>query len=122
MADSPHLSDLVLQEAALKSTVLPNAILFEICMANPEEMRNEKFLEFLATKEDPMPQYMIDDLRDGADIETYKGVLQNEMTKYKTLSATACTQITRNILLDSTGINYDSLRVWLVKTGTLEAA
>ena len=109
-------------EASMRTDVLPQTILFEICMANPEEMRNERFLDFLAAKEDPMPQYMIDDLRDGADEETYKSVLQNEMTMYKMLFNSACTQIIRNILIDSTGINYDSLRVWLDNTGTLESA
>ncbi len=122
LSDSPHLSEEVLMEAAMRTDVLPDAIIFEICMANPEEMRNEKFLDFLATKEDPLPQYMIEELRDSADMETYKSVLLSEMTKYNILYSSAATQIIRNILLDSTGIKYDTLRVWLDKMGTLDAA
>ena len=121
LAESPHLSEEVLMEAAIRTDVLPHTILFEICMANPEEMRNERFLEFLSTKEEPMPQYMIEDLRDGADEETYKSVLQNEMAMYKLLYTSASIQIIRNIVLDSIAINHDSLRVWLDKTGTLNA-
>lgn len=113
LADSPHLTEEVLMAAADKSDVLPHTILFEICIANPEEMRNEGFLEYLATKDDPMPQYMIDNLRDGADEDTYKGVLQNEMAGYAFLWGTACNNLIRDIVLDSIGMNYDSLRLWL---------
>jgi len=113
LADSPHLSKEVLMAAADKTDVLPHTIMFEICMANPEEMRNKRFLEYLATKDDPMPQYMIDNLRNGADEDTYKSVLQNEMAGYAYLWGTACNNLIRDIVLDSIGINRDSLRLWL---------
>lgn len=119
LADSPHLSEEVLMEAASRTDVLPHTIMFEICIANPEEMRNERFLEYLATKENPMPQYMIDDLREGADEDTYKSVLQNEMSGYAYEWGEACTYLLRDIVLDSTGIEYDSLRFWLAKKESL---
>lgn len=119
LADSPHLSEEVLMEAASRTDVLPHTIMFEICIANPEEMRNERLLEYLAAKDDPMPQYMIDDLRDGADEDTYKGVLQNEMAGYAYEWGEACTYLLRDIVLDSTGIQYDSLRFWLTKKESL---
>ncbi len=113
LADSPHLSEEVLRAAADQTDVLPHTIMFEICIENPEEMRNEGFLEYLAIKEDPMPDYMIDDLREGADEDTYKSVLQSEMAKYAYLWGTACNNIIRDIVLDSTGIMYDSLLFWI---------
>jgi len=118
LADSPHLSEEVLKAAADKTDVLPHTIMFEICIANPEEMRNIGFLEYLATKSDPMPQYMIDDIRAGANEDTYKSVLQNEMADYAYLWGTACNDLIRDIALDSTGIDYDSLRFWINKKGT----
>ncbi len=121
LADSPHLSEEVLMAAADRTDVLPHTIMFEICMANPEEMRNELFLEYLATKEVPMPQYMIDDLRDGADENTFKSVLQNEMARYAFLFGEAYNNLLRDIVLDSTGIQYDTLRYWLSNKQTLRA-
>lgn len=119
LAGSPHLSLEVLMEAASRTDVLPHTIMFEICIANPEEMRNERLLEYLATKDDPMPQYMIDDLRDGADEDTYKSVLLNEMAGYAYDWGEACTYLLRDIVLDSTGIKNDSLRFWLTKKESL---
>ncbi len=122
LADSPHLSLDVLYAAADKPDVLPHTIMFEICIANPEEMRNEEFLNYLETKEDPMPSYMVDDLREGADEDTYKSVLQNEMAGYVSLWGEACNYLLRDIVLDSTGIKYDSLRLWLGNKESLNGA
>ena len=119
LAESPHLSEQVLMAAADNTAVLPHAIMFEICMANPEEMRNERFLEFLALKQDPMPQYMIDDLIEGADTESYKSVLQNEMVEYATLWNEAYRNLVRDVVLDSTGIVYDTLRYYLAEKATI---
>ncbi|PJB54887.1 MAG: hypothetical protein CO098_19340 [Bacteroidetes bacterium CG_4_9_14_3_um_filter_41_19] len=122
LADSPHLSLDVLYAAAKKTDVLPHTIMFEICIANPEEMRNEEFLNFLETKDDPMPSYMVDDLREGADEDTYKSVLQNELASYISLWGEACNYLIRDIVLDSTGIEYDSLRLWLTNNESLNSA
>ena len=120
--DSPHLSKEVLYAAADKTDVLPHTIMFEICIANPEEMRDEEFLDYLETKEDPMPTYMVDDLREGADEDTYKSVLQNEMAGYVRLWGEACNYLIRDIVLDTTGIKYDSLRLWLGNKESLNSA
>ena len=122
LADSPHLSKKVLYAAADRTDVLPHTIMFEICIANPEEMRDEDFLDYLESKADPMPSYMVDDLREGADEDTYKSILQNELAGYARLWGEACNYILRDIVLDSTGIKYDSLRLWLENKGSLNSA
>jgi hypothetical protein len=60
LAKSPHLSKEVLYATADNTDVFPDAVIFEILAANPDEMRDEEFLTYLSEKENPLPDYYID--------------------------------------------------------------
>jgi hypothetical protein len=117
--DSPHLSEEALKKAADKWDVLPHNILFEILSANPDEMGDEEFLDYLANKPDPIPEYMIDMLRDTLGIVTYKTILRNAMSYYSSGRHYAATKLLINELADTSYSSLDSLRYWLNERNNL---
>ncbi len=112
LGHSPYLSHEVLKEAADKTDVLPDGVLFEILSANPDELRNTDLIEYLENKEEPLPAYMISILQQMAGGITAKTVLKMEMGSYYAAKTMAAYDIIRSILNDST---YDAvdLRGWL---------
>ncbi len=82
LGKSPHLSKEVLMTAADKTDVLPESVLFEILSANPDELKKEELIKYLEDKENPLPSYMIDILRQLANGSTYKTVLLSEISKH----------------------------------------
>ena len=102
LSKSPHLSKEVLISASNKTDVLPDQVIFEVLAANPDELRKEELIEYLETKADPLPQYMIEILRGLAANVTYKTVLQSLITSYETSKADAINTLLRDMINDNT--------------------
>ena len=120
LGKSPHLSTEVLKAAADKTDVLPESIIFEIMAANPDELRKEELIKYLEDKENPLPQYMIDILRQVAYGTTYKTALQNQMAAHNRLKTRAANDMIRSILNEEE-TDYDALRNWLDNLGGVRA-
>lgn len=120
LGKSPHLSTEVLKAAADKTEVLPESILFEILAANPDELRKEELIKYLEDKENPLPQYMINILRQVAYGTTYKTALQDQMSENTRLKTRASNDMIRSIL-NKEETDYDILRNWLDNLGGLKA-
>lgn len=112
LGKSPHLSKEVLITASDKTDVLPDAVIFEILSANPDELKDEELLKYLEDKENPLPQYMVDILRALAGNTTYKTILQSQMAYYNGRKTEAVYTLLRNMLNDSI-TNMDEVRNWL---------
>ena len=80
--------------------------------ANPDELKKEDLLKYLEEKENPLPGYMIDILKQVATGTSYKTVLHEEMKKYSHLKTKAANSIIRSILNSET-VDYTDLRNWL---------
>ena len=117
---SPHLSKEVLMAASDKTEVLPDNIIFEILAANPDELREPDLLQYLEEKADPLPQYMIDILREVAAGTTYKTVLQQQMAQYSHAKSRAANTMLRSLLKDTIS-DYGLLRNWLDNLGGMRA-
>ncbi len=120
LAKSPHLTREVLVETADRTDLFPDAVIFEIFSANPDAMKDKTLLEYLATKEDPLPQYMIDILAESPGTISYKTILESDLAEYGSNKSRAANIIVRNMLNDSI-INTDSLVTWLGNLGSLAA-
>jgi hypothetical protein len=118
LGKSPHLSKEVLMTTADKTDVLPDAVIFEILSANPDEMKNEELLKYLEDKDNPLPQYMIDILRALTGNVTYKTILQNQIAYHNKKKTNAAYTIIRNSLNDSI-YDMDGVRNWLDNLGSL---
>jgi hypothetical protein len=116
LGDSPHLSFEVLKEAADKTDVFTESALFDILAANPDELKKDTLISYLENKENPLPGYMIDLLKQLAEGTTYKTALQQQMAGYKHNYTRAAHDIIRSILNDSI-VDNTALRNWLDNLG-----
>jgi hypothetical protein len=120
LGDSPHLSDEVLKLVADKTEVFTEAAIFDILAANPDELKREELLKYLEEKENPLPAYMIDILRQVASGTSYKTVLHQQMARYSHERTRAANDIIRSILNDET-LDIIQLRNWLDNLGGIES-
>jgi len=77
-------------------------------------------LEYLEEKENPLPAYMIDILRQVAEGVTYKTVLQQQMAKHNRIKTRAANDMIRSYLND-TIVALVELRNWLNNLGGIAA-
>lgn len=120
LGNSPHLSKEVLMAAADKTDVLPESVIFEVLSANPDELRKEDLIKYLEDKENPLPTYMIDILRQVANGSTYKTVLLSEMASHHDKKIAAAQDIIRSIINEDEP-NLELMRNWLDNIGGLQA-
>lgn len=116
LGKSPHLSMEVLKTVADKNDVLPESVIFEIMAANPDELKKEELIKYLEDKENPLPDYMVDILRQVAMGSTYKTVLIRQMAHYNQVKTLAAYDIIRSLLNDSL-VDNSELRNWLDNVG-----
>lgn len=116
---SPHLSFEVLKDVADRTDVFPESVQFEIFAANPDEM-NYDFLTYLETKAQPMPQYMVDMLRQISYGSSYKTVLNSQLTTYYSKAIQAAQDLIRSELFDSIP-DMNEVRLWLENIGGYQA-
>lgn len=117
---SPHLSEEVLRLVSDKTDIFPDVAIFDILAANPDELKNEDLIAYMENKDNPLPDYMIDILRQVATGTTYKTVLQEELEKYGRSKSKAANAMIRSILNEET-MDLAQLRNWLDNRGDIEA-
>lgn len=80
ISSSPYLSSEVLLEAA-KQDVLPNGMLLEILLANPDATKGEKFIEQLKeVTHYTFPEYMLDYVRGSYDNKTLRTDMEGQLS------------------------------------------
>jgi len=117
---SPHVSKEVLKTAAEKTDIFPESVLFEILSANPDELKNGDMISFLENKENPLPEYMIDMLKQIAGGVTYKTILKRQLADFHARKSQAALDIVRSILADSI-LDMGLYRSWLDNLGNIGA-
>lgn len=120
LGKSPHLSMEVLKAAADKTEVLPESAIFDVMAANPDELKKNELISYLEEKENPLPVYMVNILRQVATGSTYKTVLHRKMAHSNRTKTRAAHDIIRSILND-TVVDYNQLRNWLDNMGGVRA-
>ncbi|MDP2724142.1 MAG: T9SS type A sorting domain-containing protein [Bacteroidales bacterium] len=120
LGDSPHLTKEVLMAMSDRTDVFPDDVLFEILAANPDELSKDTLISYLENKENPLPDYMIDILRQLVGGVTYKTILLEEKADYYAAKTQAAQDILRSILNDSI-LDITLYRDWLDNLGGLNA-
>lgn len=118
LAKSPYLSVEALKEMVVKD-IMPDAMVTEICVANPDATRSEGFLPWLQKESDhPLPQYMIDQIMASWDMTTYRTTLESDMGLHHAEMTQAGNLLMEMLRSDTTNENVDSLRMaWsLIRT------
>lgn len=120
LGSSPHLSEEVLKATSDRTDILSESTIFEILSANPDELRNEDLMKYLEEKENPLPDYMINILKQLALGVSYRTILESDMAEYDRIRIRAANDLLRNYLNES-AINYDNVRNWLDNIGGLNS-
>jgi len=95
MAESPNLSETVVESTIEKEEVLPNAMVRDVMVANPHTAKSLVLLDKLDERYDPMPEYMKAQILAGRSIQTLKQELEAELAKHQMNKAKAMNNIIR---------------------------
>jgi len=113
--NSPLSADVVF--LLIEENTLPNALLYEVLLANKHLAKNGELMEMLATKSNPMPSYMINLLLGHEQDETLVDNLLAEIGMAYGKARTVQHEIIETYAADSV-IEFDSLLAWSNKMGT----
>jgi hypothetical protein len=113
LAKSPYLSTEVLMEMDKKG-ILPDAMVAEICIANPEATSKDGFTDWLEFKAPhPLPGYLIDQIIASWDSKTYRFTLERDMAQHHQDMTQAAVLWLDHFQSDTAYAPADSLRrVW----------
>ena len=79
LSKSPFLSSDVLMRVADNTVTFPHAIAFEIFAANPDVLRDARFMEHLTSKSEPLPNYLVDLLYLSRDQHTFRTAIESNI-------------------------------------------
>ncbi len=124
MGKSPNLSETVVESTIEQETVLPNAMVRDVMVANPHTAKSQVLLDMLDERFDPMPDYMKAQILAGRSIQTLKQELESGLAGYKLQKAKAMNAIVsyyREELEDPADVS-DSLLALFQADNTLNSA
>ncbi len=123
MTTSPYLSDTVVESAIYKENVLPNAMIRDVMVANPQSAKNNELLTAVEDRANPMPEYMKAQILQGKSIIGAMEQLMAEHSHHKQIYNQAFKQCVSFYLNDTinTETNMDSLISLLNREHRLEA-
>lgn len=121
LGESPYLSEKALKMVAEKELVLPQAVLFEILLANPDALKNEKFLEYLLEKSNPLPEWMVEILKDNNGTITARTIIEAQLSYNLSQRDAAINMLIDDILSDTNSIDHQQLRGWYANFNNTQA-
>jgi len=112
MSTSPYLSDTVVSTAIGKEDVLPNAMLRDVMVANPNAAKSDELLSKLDSRWDPMPDYMKAQILQGRCIVSLREETEANLSAYRLKKSIAFNQLVNYYLaqpdLDSLALLFSS--------------
>ena len=118
LSKSPYLSKDVLVETAMKGT-LPQAMLLEVILANPDACRSEDVLEILGENiPNPFPEYLIEVVRANKDNKTLRTAMEEIISSVSKEFSDLNKLLIDYSLMDST-YNVAEARIYMLKRGGL---
>lgn len=102
---SPFVSYTVLHLAIEKESVLNNALLRDVLVANSQSAKSEVLMEAINQRWEPMPDYMKDEILEGSTIVSEKEKLEAELSNFRHKSEVFYNRMISNYLLDTLNIN-----------------
>jgi hypothetical protein len=108
---SPYLSVVILKEVAIKN-ILPQAMLLEVCLANPEATQRDGFARWIELgAPHPLPHYMVEQIMASWDQKTWRTHLEAELAMHKAAVSEMNDRIIVELRNDSVPEPLDSILV-----------
>ena len=101
MGESPYLSDTVVSTAIEKEDVLPNAMMRDVMVANPNTAKSNKLMDKLDERYDPMPDYMKAQILEGRSILSIREETEADLAGFKAGKARAFNALMRHYRSDT---------------------
>ena len=115
---SPYLSTKAIEDVAMKGR-LPQAMLLEICLANPDGTRSLDFINVLKEEiPDPLPEYMTDLIIANWDAKTIRTYFEGNLANITSRMDLISSLMISDCLMDSV-IQKEEMRNWLLRRGNL---
>ncbi|HOX77553.1 MAG TPA: T9SS type A sorting domain-containing protein [Bacteroidales bacterium] len=117
--ESPYLSDTVIKSAIIKENVLPNVMIRDVLVANPQAAKSSEILDKVIERIDPMPEEMMSDILNGRIIKGALEVLEDKFASHNTLKYKSLIKLESYYKLDTLDFHgsLDSLtNLWLNET------
>ena len=119
---SPYVSDTVMAAAIAKEAVLPDAMIRDVMVANPEAAKSDALLEKLQERTNPVPEYMLGQILQGRSLISVYGDLMAAEAFYNqriAFAARVLKQIYASDTIDTAAT--DSLMALLQNENNIEA-
>jgi len=122
LGESPYLSDTVLKSSIAKEDVLPNAMIRDILVANPQSAKSSEVMDKLNERFIPMPDPMMDEILAGQTQIAAKEILEGEIAIHELKRQNLFNNLVRSYKTDTINISsHDSLISLLQGTVSLKA-
>lgn len=120
---SPYVSDTVIESVIIKEDVLPNALLRDVMVANPQSAKNTELVEAIDDRSNPMPDYMKAQVLQGKSIVGAMELLESEISYYNTKRENAFKNCVNWYLKDTLNpqAGFDSLLLLLDNESCISA-
>ncbi len=118
---SPYLSDTVMKSAILRESVLPNEMIRDILVANPQAAKSDSVLDALDSRFVQMPESMMDEILEGLETIGAKERLEAQLGERRLLEAYSFYELVRFYKADTNGWAKDSLMALLENSHMLSA-
>ncbi len=109
LQQSPYLSDTLMKSAVEKENVLNNAMIRDVLVANPQSAKSAELMQKLDERWEPMPDYMKDEIAEGATIVSPKEQLEADITMAKAEAEGWYNRLIGETLHDTSGYSEESL-------------
>lgn len=113
--ESPYLCDTAMKAAIDKENVLPNAMIRDILVANPQSAKTPDVIQTIDDRFDPMPGYMMAEIMGGQVIVGAKEILEQRLSFHKSKRDISLTKLERNYLsdtLNASAANDSLISLW----------
>jgi len=103
--ESPYLSDTIMKSAINQENVLPNAMIRDILVANPQSAKTPDVIQTLDNRFNPMPEYMMGEIMAGINTIGAREQIEQKLAIHKTKRMNSLSKLERFYISDTNDIS-----------------